>query len=99
MEMTNGECFELLPFPTCELKACAVLQPLPTKPSQRLLDRLDEAKRRFGKSDAALISKTLTSLARHKIRDAESLLQFHELCFSFVRIQRTSGCCVKRKAL
>ena len=52
---------------------------MPTKPIQQLLDRLDEAKRRFGKGDAQLVTATLTSLARQKFRDAESLLRFHEL--------------------
>jgi hypothetical protein len=57
---------------------------LPTKRIQQLLDRLDEAKRRFGKGDAQLIAATLTSLARQKFKDAESLLKFHELLL-FVR--------------
>ncbi|MDQ3472727.1 MAG: hypothetical protein M3447_03225 [Acidobacteriota bacterium] len=51
---------------------------------QQLLDRLDEAKRRFGKGDAQIVVATLTSLASKKIKDAESLLQFHELLL-FVR--------------
>jgi hypothetical protein len=57
---------------------------LPTNHIQRLLDQLDEAKRRFEKSDAALVSKTLASLARKKLDDAESLIRYHELLL-FVR--------------
>jgi hypothetical protein len=51
---------------------------------QQLLDRLEEAKRRFGKGDAQIVAATLTSLARQKFKDAESLLRFHELLL-FVR--------------
>ena len=57
---------------------------MPTNPIQRLLDRLDEAKRRFGKGDPQIVAATLTSLARQKFHDAESLLHFHELLL-FVR--------------
>src|SRR4030095_17018219 len=39
----------------------------------------DEAKRRFEKGDAALISKTLASLASKRFPDAESLIRYHEL--------------------
>jgi len=45
---------------------------LPTKNSQRLLDRLDDAKRRFEKRDAETVVATLTALARLKL-DPESL--------------------------
>lgn len=51
---------------------------------QQLLARLDEAKRRFGKRDAEIVAAALTSLARQKFEDAESLLQFHELLL-FIR--------------
>jgi hypothetical protein len=51
---------------------------LPTKSIQRLLDRLNEAKRGFSKRDAQIVADCLTSLERQKFRDAESLLQFHE---------------------
>ncbi len=57
---------------------------MPTIPIQQLLDLLDEAKRRFGKGDAQIVAATLTSLASKKIKDAESLLRFHELLL-FVR--------------
>ena len=57
---------------------------MPTKAIQRLLDSLDEAKRRFGKRDAQIVAASLVSLKRHEFRDAESLLQFHELLL-FVR--------------
>ena len=57
---------------------------MPTNHIQRLLDQLDEAKRRFEKGDAALVSKTLASLARQTFEDAESLIRFHELLL-FVR--------------
>lgn len=49
----------------------------------RLLERLDDAKRRFEKRDAETVAATLTALARLKF-DAESLLRFHELLL-FVR--------------
>jgi hypothetical protein len=45
---------------------------------------LDDAKRRFAKRDAQIVADALTSLQRQKFRDAESLLQFHELLL-FVR--------------
>ena len=57
---------------------------MPTNHIQRLLDQLDEAKRRFEKGDAALVSKTLASLARQRFEDAESLIRFHELLL-FIR--------------
>ncbi|HEU4479563.1 MAG TPA: hypothetical protein VFR80_13680 [Pyrinomonadaceae bacterium] len=57
---------------------------MPTKVIQRLLERLDEAKRRFGSRDADLVAQTVASLGRQKFGDAESLLQFHELLL-FVR--------------
>ena len=55
-----------------------------TKTIQRLLERLDDAKRRFEKRDVEIVAATLKALARQKFRDAESLLQFHELLL-FVR--------------
>ena len=55
-----------------------------TKVIQRLLERLDEAKRRFGLRDAELVAQTLALLGRQRFGDAESLLQFHELLL-FVR--------------
>ncbi len=57
---------------------------MPIKTTQQLLDQLDEAKRRFGKGDAQIVAASLTSLASKKFKDAESLLQFHELLL-FVR--------------
>ncbi len=57
---------------------------MPTKVIQRLLERLDEAKRRFGSRDAELVAQTLSLLGRQRFSDAESLLQFHELLL-FVR--------------
>ena len=57
---------------------------MPTKSIQRFLDQLDNAKRRFEKRDAQIVADALTSLQRQKFRDAESLLQFHELLL-FVR--------------
>jgi len=57
---------------------------------QRLLNQLDEAKRRFEKGDAALVSKSLTSLARQKFEDAESLILFHELLL-FIRAYPTNA--------
>ena len=57
---------------------------LSTRTIQRLLERLDDAKRRFEKRDAKIVAATLTALARLKFADAESLLQFHELLL-FIR--------------
>ena len=57
---------------------------MPAQISQRLLDRLDDAKRRFTKRDAQVVATTLGALTRHRFRDAESLIRFHELLL-FVR--------------
>lgn len=57
---------------------------LSTRTIQRLLERLNDAKRRFEKRDAKIVAATLTALARLKFADAESLLQFHELLL-FIR--------------
>ena len=51
---------------------------------QRHLAQLDEAKRRFARGDAAIISKSLAFLARKKLDDAESIIRFHELLL-FIR--------------
>jgi hypothetical protein len=45
----------------------------------RLLDQLDEAKRRFGPREHVNSERILSSLAKRKFRDAESLIRFHEM--------------------
>jgi hypothetical protein len=57
---------------------------LPTKPITRLLDQLDEAKRRFGGREQSTLTKTLSQLQRRKFTDAESLIRFHEILL-FIR--------------
>ena len=52
---------------------------MPAEATHRLLDQLDELKRRFGAQDRARIVRTLTLLARHRFRDADSLIRFHEI--------------------
>lgn len=49
------------------------------KTSERLLDQLDEAKRRFDKQSRLRIERILSRLARQRIRDAESLIRYHEI--------------------
>lgn len=63
---------------------------MPTKSIQRLLDQLDEAKRRFESGDAAIVTKALTSLSQQKFSDAESLVRFHELLL-FIRAYPASA--------
>lgn len=57
---------------------------MPTKPITRLLDQLDEAKRRFGGREQSTLTKTLSQLQRRKFTDAESLIRFHEVLL-FIR--------------
>ncbi len=45
----------------------------------RLLDQLDEAKRRFGPREHVNSERILASLAKRKFRDAEALIRFHEV--------------------
>lgn len=51
---------------------------MPHKSINRLLDFLDEAKRRFDKRSAAEIVSLLKQIARLDIDEAESLIRFHE---------------------
>ena len=50
----------------------------------RLLDRLDEAKRRFGGRESSETGRTLRLIAQRRFKDAESLMRFHEALL-FVR--------------
>jgi hypothetical protein len=52
---------------------------VPPDATNRLLDRLDEAKRQFGEGVHHTVQRILTQLARRKFRDAESLIRFHEI--------------------
>jgi hypothetical protein len=45
----------------------------------RLLDQLDEAKRRFGPREYLNSERILASLVKKKFRDAEALIRFHEI--------------------
>lgn len=45
----------------------------------RLLDRLDEAKRQFGPGADKLISQILRRLAKREITDPDALIRFHEI--------------------
>jgi len=51
---------------------------LPTKLIIRLLDSLDEGKRRFDKRSVAAVVRLLNQLARANFDDAASLIRFHE---------------------
>jgi hypothetical protein len=60
----------------------------------RLLDQLDEAKRRFGPREHLNSERILASLAKKKFRDAESLIRFHEILL-FLRAYPQSARLVK----
>lgn len=44
----------------------------------QLLEKLESAKRSYGSLQTRALSRTLSTLARRKIRDADSLIRFHE---------------------
>ena len=44
----------------------------------RLLEQLDESKRRFGPGEHKSVERILSRLSRIKVKDAESLIRFHE---------------------
>ena len=50
---------------------------------ERLLDRLEAAKRQFGPDAAARLQEILTALDRRRFRDARSLIRFHEALLFF----------------
>jgi hypothetical protein len=52
---------------------------VPSNTLDSLLDRLDEAKRRFDASGAAQALKLLNQLDRRRFTDADSLIRFHEI--------------------
>jgi hypothetical protein len=52
---------------------------VPPDTTNRLLDRLAEAKRQFGEGAHHTVAEILTQLARRKFKDAESLICFHEI--------------------
>jgi hypothetical protein len=45
----------------------------------QMLDRLDSAKRQFGTRRHLEVERLLTKLSAHKIKDAESLIRYHEI--------------------
>ena len=49
----------------------------------QLLERVESAKRSYGSLQTRAISRTLSTLARRKIRDADSLIRFHETLLFF----------------
>jgi hypothetical protein len=50
---------------------------------ERLLDRLDAAKRQFGNNAAAATAEILAALQRRRFTDASSLIRFHEALLFF----------------
>jgi hypothetical protein len=50
---------------------------------ERLLDRLEAAKRQFGSSAAPRLQEILTTLGRRRFRDAGSLIRLHEALLFF----------------
>ena len=67
---------------------------MPAEIINRLLDQLDEAKRRFGPREHLNSERILASLAKKKFRDAESLIRFHEILL-FLRAYPQSARLVK----
>src|SRR5579859_3011186 len=53
-----------------------------SKSLERLLDRLEAAKRQFG-SNAIVVAQILTALDRRHFPDAPSLIRFHEALLFF----------------
>jgi hypothetical protein len=51
---------------------------LPRNSIIRLLDQLDESKRRFGPGEHMSVERILSRLSQTKIKDAESLIRLHE---------------------
>jgi hypothetical protein len=52
---------------------------LATKPINRLLDQLDEAKRQFGQRPGNNTAQLLSRLAKQQIDDQEALIRYHEI--------------------
>jgi len=52
-------------------------------PLERLLDRLEAAKRQFGTPQQAGVPRLLTALGRSRFQDAASLVRFHEALLFF----------------
>ncbi len=50
-----------------------------TKPINRLLDQLDEAKRQFGQRPGNNTAQLLSRLAKQQIDDQEALIRYHEI--------------------
>ncbi len=64
---------------------------MPAKTINRLLDQLDELKREFGGRQAQRVEEILSRLARHKFRDAKSLIRFHEVLLFIRAYPQTAG--------
>ena len=73
--MEGYRCLEDCHFPP---KALVIDSNLPANQTN-LLDQLEEAKRRFVPGNHKKIEQLLTRLKRQKIKDAESLIRYHEV--------------------
>ncbi|MGH9955677.1 MAG: hypothetical protein ACREBC_00945, partial [Pyrinomonadaceae bacterium] len=52
---------------------------MPPSTLERLIDRLDEAKRRFGSGQHKQIEQLLARLSRHEFKHADLLIRYHEI--------------------
>ena len=52
---------------------------MPANPTHRLLDQLEEAKRTFARGQPKKILQLLTRLKQYKFKDAETVIQYHEI--------------------
>ena len=57
---------------------------MPANPTNRLLDQLEEAKRKFVRGQDKKIVQLLTQLKRQQLKDAEQLIRYHEVLL-FIR--------------
>jgi hypothetical protein len=57
---------------------------VPNKTINRLLDQLDELKRKFGEGQERKVERTVSQLARQRFSDAQSLIRYHEILL-FIR--------------
>jgi hypothetical protein len=64
---------------------------VPSESLDRLLDQLDELKRRFGAPERARIIKLLRVLAKRHFRDADALIRFHEILLFMRAYPQSAG--------
>ena len=67
---------------------------MPSAAPEQLLDRLDEAKRRFDVQAPVEIQKILKRLSRQRVRDSDTLIRYHEILL-FLRAYPQSATIVK----